>query len=364
MSKCDKKKKIRVVVFYLPQFHPIPENDKWWGNGFTEWTNVKKAKSYHKGQYQPRVPLNNNYYDLRNVSTLEWQASVAEKYNIYGFCFYHYWFAGKLLLEKPAEILLENKNVNMRFCFSWANEPWARTWDGKNRQVLMPQNYGGREEWIRHFMYLLPFFNDERYIKENGKPMFLIYKSSSIACCGEMMDCWERLAVEHGLPGMYFVETLKYWYPEKRDLPFSAQVEFEPVLERSKFRLWYKRIRRYIVKCINAIFSTEFPENAPILFSKIANDSCKNYNRKGTYPCVFMGWDNTPRRGVAANYVTAPTKQEFKDFFLKKMEIGQNVYETDYLFVNAWNEWAEGTYLEPDELHKYEYLEAIKEVLE
>lgn len=359
----EQKKKARVIAFYLPQFHPIPENDKWWGKGFTEWTNVRKAKAYHKGQYQPRVPLNNNYYDLRDVSTLMWQANLAEEYGIYGFCFYHYWFAGKLLLEKPAELLLENKCINMQFCFSWANEPWARTWDGKNKQVLMPQDYGGEVDWEKHFMYLLSFFKDERYIKINGKPMFLIYKSTSIEHCAEMMDYWNHLATQYGFGGIHFVKTLKFWFPEKRNLPFSAQVEFEPVLERSRLGLWNKRIRRYTIKVINKMFSTEFPENAPILFAKIVNESCENYSPKGTYPCVFMGWDNSPRRGVAANYVTAPTKQEFKDFLLRKIEIGRKVYETDYLFVNAWNEWAEGTYLEPDELHKYEYLEAIKEVL-
>lgn len=132
----------KIIPFYLPQFHTIPENDEWWGKGFTEWTNVRKAKPYRKGQSQPRIPLNDNYYDLSKVETLRWQAELANKYGIYGFCFYHYWFNGKLLLEKPSQNLLANKDIPLKFCFSWANEPWARTWDGKNTEVLMPQEYG------------------------------------------------------------------------------------------------------------------------------------------------------------------------------------------------------------------------------
>ena len=148
---------IKVVAFYLPQFHTIPENDEWWGKGFTEWVNVKKAKPIFKGHRQPRVPLNDNYYDLSQTETIRWQADLANKYGVYGFCFYHYWFDGKLLLEKPAELLLEHKDIPLRFCFSWANEPWARTWDGKQHQILMPQSYGEKKDWQRHFDYLLPF---------------------------------------------------------------------------------------------------------------------------------------------------------------------------------------------------------------
>ena len=170
------KNEIKIISFYLPQFHVIPENDEWWGKGFTDWNNVRKGFVYLKGQEQPRVPLNDNYYDLTDIDTLRWQADLMAKYNVYGQCFYHYWFDGKLLLEKPSELLLENKDISIRFCFSWANEPWARTWDGKNHCVLMPQKYGGKKDWRKHFDYLLPFFKDERYIKENDCPMFIIFQ--------------------------------------------------------------------------------------------------------------------------------------------------------------------------------------------
>lgn len=353
----------KIMAFYLPQFHTIPENDKWWGKGFTEWTNVRKARPNYKGQYQPRVPLNNNYYDLSKVETLKWQADLANKYNVYGFCFYHYWFNGKMLLEKPAEMLLANKSININFCFSWANEPWARTWDGKAHQVLMPQEYGDKKEWKEHFDYLIPFLKDTRYIKENNKPMFLIYKSASIKKCKEMMEYWEILAKENGFDGIHFVETLRKLSPEKRSLPFSAKVEFEPIGVNNSLQRYYNALRRILVHGINKTFHTRIPKNPKRLFKDEIRTTLKNLSPKGTYAGAFIGWDNTARRDLTATYITSPTKSEFKDYLKKKINIGKNIYETDYLFINAWNEWAEGTYLEPDELHKYEYLEAIQEVL-
>lgn len=354
----------KIIAFYLPQFHSIPENDKWWGKGFTDWVNVKKAVASRKGQYQPRIPLNNNYYDLSNPDTIRWQANLARKYNIYGFCIYHYWFNGKLLLQKPAELLLEHKDIAINYCFSWANEPWARTWDGKNHQVLMSQEYGNEKNWIEHFNYLLPFFQDKRYIKENGKPMFLIYKSSSIKDCAQMMECWNKLAQQNGFAGIHFVETLKKWYPEKRDLPFDARVEFEPTGAKNISHLYKDRVRRRAISFFNKIFKTKIPHNKTITFEEESSYALKNLSEEGTYPGAFIGWDNTPRRGLHSIYIETPSKNAFKEYLRKKIEIGRRVYKTEYLFINAWNEWAEGTYLEPDELHKYEFLEAIQEVLE
>lgn len=351
------------MAFYLPQFHAIPENDEWWGEGFTDWVNVRKAKPIFKAQYQPRIPLNKNYYDLSEVETIRWQADLANKYRVYGFCIYHYWFNGKLLLEKPAELLLANKDIDVRYCFSWANEPWARTWDGKNHQVLMSQTYGDRPEWTEHFNYLLPFFKDERYIKIDGKPMFLIYKSASIEKCAEMMECWRALALENGLKGIHFVETLKRWMPEKRELPFDAKVEFEPTGPKNISQFYLNRVRRQLKKGINRLFGCRIPLNNKILFEREAEKSLSNLSPEGTYPGAFIGWDNTARRDLSATYIVAPTKQEFKDYLKNKIDLARNKYGTDFLFINAWNEWAEGTYLEPDELHRYEYLEAIKELM-
>lgn len=358
--------KPHIIAFYLPQFHSIPENDVWWGNGFTDWVNVRKAKPIFKGHNQPRIPLNNNYYDLSKPETLRWQASLANEYGIYGMCFYHYWFNGKMLLEKPAELLLQNTDIPMRFCFSWANEPWARTWDGKNHQILMPQSYGDEKDWEQHFRYLLPFFKDDRYIKENGCPMFLIYKSKSIPCALQMMNLWNKLAKDSGFSGMHFVQTLTRKSNVPQDLPFKAQVEFEPTrtnMQQPPIILNYKRVRRYFLKAVNHLLGTSYPLNRPFIFAKVAKRSIELASSEGTYGGIFVGWDNTPRRELTATIVGLPTKQEFKDYLQAKVNQTQNIYKTNYLFINAWNEWAEGTVLEPDEQHKYMYLEAIREVL-
>lgn|SRR5574344_121276 len=358
-------KKTKLLAFYLPQFHTFPENDKWWGKGFTEWINVKKAKPLFKKHIQPRIPLNDNFYNLSDSNTLRWQAKLANDYFVYGMCFYHYWFKGKLLLQKPAELLLQNKDINMRFCFSWANEPWSRSWDGKNHYILMPQDYGNDADWKEHFDYLLPFFNDDRYIKENGRPMFLIYKSKSIPNAKLMMELWDKLAIEAGFNGMFFVDTLLGKTKDYRELPFKAHVEFEP--SRTNWQqpwiiLNYKRVRRYFLNMINKLFGCSIPLNSCFKFSDVAKKSLALVSPENTYGGVFAGWDNSPRRGLAATIVLPPTKEEFKTYLKAKKKQTEDVYHTDYVFINAWNEWAEGTVLEPDKIHGYQYLEAVKEV--
>lgn len=360
--------KPKIIALYLPQFHTIPENDEWWGKGFTEWVNVRKAKPLFEGHQQPRIPLNNNYYDLSKVETLRWQANLAQKYGIYGFCFYHYWFeGGKRLLERPAEMLLANGDINLPYCFSWANEPWARTWDGKANQVLMPQNYGDEREWKKHFDYLTPFFKDHRYIKENGCPVFVIYKTQSIPCAKEMMDKWNEWARQIGFDCIHFVETLRDRNKEKRALPIKARMEFEPIrtnFNQSWVVLNYKRIRRRIINVVNNIFHTSFLLNKPFAFNNVAQRSLQLKSPVGTYGGVFVGWDNTARRQLASTIVLPPTKEEFRSYLQAKIKQTKEVYKAPYVFINAWNEWCEGTYLEPDTANGYDYLKAIKEISE
>ena len=188
----------KIIALYLPQFHAIPENDKWWGKGFTEWTSVKKAIPLLKNHHQPREPLKGNYYNLLDPEVRQWQADLAQKYGIYGFCYYHYWFNGKKLLEKPAEEILRLGKPSLPFCFSWANESWSRTWYSSKKEVLLKQEYGAEKEWESHFNYLLPFFKDERYIKVDNKPLFLIYKPSLILELDRMISFWEKLAIKEG----------------------------------------------------------------------------------------------------------------------------------------------------------------------
>lgn len=357
--------KPKIIALYLPQFHPIPENDRWWGKGFTEWVNVRKAKPLFAGHDQPKQPLGANYYDLSQATTLRQQAELAASYGVYGMCMYHYWFNGKLLLERPAELLLREKDIPMRFCFSWANEPWARTWDGKAHQILMPQSYGDVTDWRKHFDYLLPFFTDNRYIKEDGRPFFVIYKPQSIARLGEMMQCWQKWAVEAGLPGVHFVETLRDGHVDPRHLPFAARMEFEPIrsnMQQHPFVLNYKRLRRRFIALVNKLCHTHFLLNTPFTFKEVADRAIALQSPRGTYGGAFVGWDNSPRRGLAATIISPPTRQEFHDYLRAVVEKTRTVYQTDYVFINAWNEWAEGAVLEPTEREAYTYLEVIKEL--
>lgn len=204
-NKCQ----TQIVAFHLPQFHTFPENDEWWGKGFTEWVNVKNAKPLYKGHNQPRVPLNNNYYDLSKIENMVAQMDLAREYGIHAFCYYHYWFDGKLLLHKPLEAIRDYQGVKLNYFLCWANEPWARTWDGHETDVLMPQRYGDRPEWERHFEYLLSFFKDQYYEKIDNKPVLVLYRCTSIPKCEEMIACWNQLCKQNGFDGIYIIEEKK-----------------------------------------------------------------------------------------------------------------------------------------------------------
>ena len=195
---------MKVIAFYLPQYHNIPENDEWWGDGFTEWTNVRKAQPYFEGHNQPEIPLNENYYNLLDDKVKLWQAKLAKEYGVYGFCYYHYWFNGKMLLEQPMEQMLRNKEIEQHFCICWANEPWTKAWVNETK-VLIPQKYGHEKEWKEHFDYLLPFFKDERYIKCSGRPLMVIYRPQVIDNIREMILYWNKLAKEAGFNKVVFI---------------------------------------------------------------------------------------------------------------------------------------------------------------
>lgn len=340
----------KLIAFYLPQFHRIKENDEWWGEGFTEWTNVKKSKPLYKGHNQPRVPLDNDYYDLSKKETLEKQAKLAKKYGIYGFCFYHYYFNGKKLLEKPTKILLENKDININYCFSWANEPWTRSWDGKNKDILMSQSYGEKKEWKEHFEYLLPFFRDERYIKKENKPVFLIYRTNNIPNCEEMVKYWEELAVKNGFNGIYLLETLNSFQKNPVLKSSKGVVEFEPMLTMRHYLKATTQIKRLIRKKIGLIDIVDYDN----VWKQIVKRD-NNY-RKDKYLGAFVGWDNTPRKGKKGLVIENSTPEKFGHYL--KEQINKN--NTEFIFINAWNEWAEGAYLEPDEKNKFLYLKELK----
>ncbi|WP_313340230.1 glycoside hydrolase family 99-like domain-containing protein [Lacrimispora sp.] len=359
-------KDIKAIAMYLPQFHRIPENDQWWGKGFTEWTAAKAAEKLFQGHYQPREPLNDNYYDLMQKKTMEEQADLALKYGLDGFCFYHYYFKnGRRVLEKPAENLLKWNDINMPFCFCWDNTSWARswsklgsklTWFDKEKErvydgngVLLEQKYGREKEWEEHFNYLLPFFQDDRYIKVDNKPVFLIYRTDEMACFTEMIDYWRKLAkIENlegifilgvnscnekiGMDGILFSGPSAYWNP----IISSNHIEYE---------------NRNGIKCFD--YETIW-KNVMIAGSK------KNVK---TYFGGFVDYDDTPRRG-SQGVAFINTSVEIFEEYLYKLACKNLSQNNELLFINAFNEWGEGMYLEPDKKRKYAFLEAIKTVKE
>ena len=344
---------MKVLAMYLPQFHRVAENDEWWGTGYTEWTAVKKGEKLFPGHDQPRVPMKNNYYDLLKKETMQWQTELMKKYNVYGMCFYHYYFqGGRKILEKPAENLLEWKDIDMPFCFSWANETWARTWskltsintwnsreekapDTGDDGILLKQEYGGEKDWENHFYYLQPFFEDMRYIRVENKPVFIIYKPDEISCLPQMMEKWNMLAKEHGIDGIYFIGT-----NSERD-GFQAYLRQETYClddSRLKFSADYREICNGIIK------------NALSLDGRC-------------YLCGVVGYDDTPRRGEAGNVITNASPEQFYRLMCILLHLGEQ-RNHEFIFVNAWNEWGEGMYLEPDERFGYGYLEALSKSLD
>lgn len=355
---------VKIIAYYLPQFHAIPENDKWWGDGFTEWTNVKKAVPRYKGHDQPRIPLKNNYYNLLDAKTQEWQSNIAQNFGVYGFCYYHYWYNGKLLLEKPAEKMLQNAAVTIPFCFSWANHPWRRTWGDYSQEILMEQEYGDQEEWAEHFDYLLPFFKDERYIKENGMPLFLIYRPNSIPDLYEMTCYWNELAQKNGFPGICFAsQDIEYNIcKEKNAANFMYNIEYQP--DRAKGQ--YRTLHSYFFRLFNRVF------HYPLRFSHITFDYDKLWkiiiNQKPlnpkAIPGAFVDWDNTPRFSERGTVCVNNTVDKFEKYLTIQLKRAHTVYKSDYLFMFAWNEWGECSYLEPDETNQFELLKALERALQ
>ena len=361
---------MKKIAFYLPQFHSIPENDNWWGKGFTEWTNVKKSQPQFKGHLQPEIPLDDNYYCLLDSKTQEKQSELALKYGIDCFCYYHYWFEGKLLLEKPAENMLKNPNIKIQFCMCWANESWARTWDGLEKDILIKQNYNEDEEaWKKHFEYLLDFFKDDRYLKDNGNPILVIYKPHMIKNCTEMIAYWKKLAKQSGFTDLIVAYQHPSAFDDKTvDDVFDFGIEFEPLYTT----YCEKKETNTIINKI--IYSLKHPKwlirKLKIKFFRYPNIHCyddvwnsiiSRYPRnKKIAPGAFPAWDNTPRKADKADVYFGATPEKFKKYFDLRMEVAEERYGIKYMFINAWNEWAEGAHLEPDKKNGYGYLEAVK----
>lgn len=369
---------MKVIAFYLPQYHEIPENNDAWGNGFTEWVNVKKGKKYLDCQRQPRVPLGNNYYDLRDTGVLQWQAALADKYGIYGFCFYHYWFHGKMVLQTPALNLLEQSQIGMNYCFAWANESWTKTWHGAggNREILIPQTYGGQEEWKKHYEYFRPYFKDVRYIKENGRPVLLIYRLRNIPEFNQMIKYWDDRAKKDGFKGIFLISMDVAHENVHMSCRVDGHVDFEP--NRTKYEVLRHAETGHVwaaghlqeesvwIKAYGSMQDGIIKEKGcPMVldYGLFTEQMLAVPHRKNHYRTVFVDYDDTPRRGERGICMKNVSPEAFGRSLSKSMEL--SIEEgNDIVFLNAWNEWGEGNYLEPDEERKFSYLEKVKQCVE
>lgn len=359
---------MKIITYYLPQFHTFPENDEWWGKGFTEWTNVKNAKPIYKGHNQPKVPLNENYYNLLDADVLRWQSGLANKYGIYGFCFYHYWFDGKMLMNRPMELLLENRDIKQNFCICWANENWTRAWAKKEKTVLIDQTYGGERDWKEHFEYLLPFFKDSRYIHVDNKPLIVIYRPELIKPLRQMIEVWNRLAISNGFAGitLCYQQVFYNHLTEPTGDLFDYGIEYQPGFVRLKQQRTFPIIRRKIIH--ELVSKLKIPQKK---WSTIYYDYDDTWKRileidprdEKMIPGAFVDWDNTPRYKQHASVVVGYSKEKFRQYLAEQIKRAKDVYHKDMLFLFAWNEWGEGGYLEPDEYEQYDRLEAIRDAI-
>jgi len=366
---------MKVIPMYLPQFHVIPENNEWWGEGFTEWTNVKKAKPMFNGHYQPRIPLNKNYYDLTDVKSIKWQCKIARDHGIYGFCFYHYWFNGKLLLEKPMEILLAHPEIDIKYCISWANHNWEDAWKSSNKEpkILIGHDFDNEDDWTDHFNYLLKFFKDSRYMVEKNKPVLVIYIPNIIGKLNKMLSLWNNMAIENGFDGLTFMFQSAMSYHSKgwnRTL-FDYGIEFNPGFVNSKKSIVFDfNLMKYshILKNFFGIKNRLFKDRKQIKIFDYDSTWQKILELKpsadNAIPSAFVDWDNTPRVQNRGSLYNGASPEKFKIYFKRLIQKTKNEYKCDKIFVFAWNEWAEGGYLEPDEKYNFGYLEAIYESLD
>lgn len=344
---------VKLIAFYLPQFHPIPENDKWWGKGFTEWTNVVRAKPFYDGHEQPRLPGELGFYDLRLVDVMKRQAELARTHGIFGFCFYVYWFGGKRLLESPVEMLLQHPEININFCYCWANENWTRRWDGLDSEILIGQKHSPEDD-VAFISTVSAAFIDKRYIRIDGKPMLSVYRPSLFPNIKETVSRWRKWCRDNGIGEIYICFTESFDKGDPADMGMDASIEFPPstipqqdITKQVEFKddSFRGQVHNYMV----------------------AAKSAKSYTRPKwvQYRALMPSWDNTARkmeRGISFYGATPELYAEWLDSVVA--ETNSSLGDGNKLvFINAWNEWGEGAYLEPDRRRGYAYLNRTREVM-
>ena len=354
-------KRARVIAFYLPQFHPIPENDQWWGPGFTEWTNVAKAKPIFRGHYQPHIPADLGFYDLRVPETRQAQADMAREHGIEAFCYWHYWFGGRRILERPFIEVLKSGEPDFPFCLGWANESWTGIWHAAPDRMLIEQTYPGEGDYAAHFDAVLPAFEDPRYLRVEGKPLFYVYKPPAIPDLRQFVDLWRELAQQAGLSGLYLIgEGERPWNPT--DWGFDAAI-YSGLPPRRGWEPWYHPLARLR-------WEWRKRRGIPTIYSY--GDLCESFIREqlgdppedSRHPCLIPNWDNSPRSGRNGLLLRGSTP----DLFRRQVRLALDLVadapaERRLVFVKSWNEWAEGNHLEPDLRFGRGYLQVLREEL-
>jgi hypothetical protein len=374
--------KIRPIAYYLPQFHPIPENDEWWGKGFTEWTNVTKAKPLFKGHKQPHLPADLGYYDLRVPEVREQQAQLAREAGIEGFCYWHYWFGnGKQLLERPFKEVLKDGKPDFPFCLAWANESWSGIWHGAKDKVLIKQEYPGIKDYEDHFYELLPAFSDKRYITVDDKPLFVIYNPTDLPEMREFCEIFQNLAVKNSLKGLHLIanniKNVKIdWDPETFGFDaytISAHnriIHDGNSLDRELIKKAERRsiLHRLYNKISRQVFHHPVDINEPLPQYIYKYEEALEYFllendlNIDSYPTVITGWDNSPRSGRNGLILTGYTPEKFR-LHLKRVFPMAGKNRNKIVFIKSWNEWAEGNYLEPESEFGTQFLNVLRDEL-
>ncbi|MCK8489040.1 glycoside hydrolase family 99-like domain-containing protein [Paenibacillus sp. MBLB2552] len=344
---------MKTIAFYLPQYHPIQQNNEWWGKGFTEWTNVSKARPLYSGHYQPHIPADLGFYDLRLPETRTAQAELAKTYGIDAFCYYHYWFNGRMLLERPFNEVLSSGEPDLPFCLCWANENWTRRWDGRELNVLMEQDYQSYDP-KEHIKWLAQAFLDDRYLKIDGKPLFLIYKASEIPNLKDLICTWRREIREFGLEDIHLCCADNSQHMTRKEyfnLGFDSVYEFTP-----NFSDLPKGVANSSVPGLNVY------DYKKIVQRELEKEINEN---ELVFPCVFPSWDNTARRKNNATVIQNEDPNVYGNWLKHCINrVSKYKPSEQIVFINAWNEWGEGCHLEPDLENGHVFLEVTRQVLQ
>jgi len=363
----DGQKRARVIAHYLPQFHPIPENDLWWGKGFTEWTNVAKAKPLYRGHYQPRVPADLGFYDLRVPEARRAQADMAREYGVEAFCYWHYWFAGERLLEWPFNEVLRSGEPDFPFCLGWANATWSGVWYGAPNTILKEQTYPGLHDHEAHFYTLLEAFTDPRYLTVDGKPFFLLFRPMELPDPIRVTDFWRELAVKNGLKGLHIVglSDRMEWDPKEFGLDAVSLSRLDRMFRSRKISplaLARKRLNRYPITSRLMRSVSQKPIHVYSYKHVAPNFVIQEPLDYEYYPTIIPNWDNTARSGKNGSVLHGSTPEAFREHVRAAIQrVSDLPPEHRILIAKSWNEWAEGNHLEPDLRYGMGYLDVLRD---